>query len=129
MKAVGCGTQYSRLLCDVNRPITSDTLFRTKGDNEIIDLNRCLSAKEIDDRLNNYYLSYYKNLREVSEHIDPKIVVSVHSFSPLYEGQKREVEVGILTSFHEELGHDVKKKIESKKQKKNFNKQNTKKIK
>ena len=33
-------SKYSRLFCDVNRPITSESLCRKVGDNKLIDLNR-----------------------------------------------------------------------------------------
>ena len=107
MKATGFRSKYSRLLCDVNRPVTSDTLFRKDADKERIDLNCFLPNEEEKRRLENYYYSYYDGLRDYAKNTDFNMVVSIHSFTPVYEGQKREVEVGILTSFHDELGLKV----------------------
>ena len=70
-------TFESRLLCDVNRPIVSDTMFRRTGDGKNIDLNRGtvyywilivsmrkdLTEDEEIARLKKYYLSYYYMLR------------------------------------------------------------------
>lgn len=32
--------KISRLLCDVNRPVTSETIFRQEGDGKLIELNK-----------------------------------------------------------------------------------------
>jgi len=39
--------------------------------------------------------------------IDPSYIVAVHSFTPLYEGQARTLEIGILVSLSEELAKKV----------------------
>ena len=35
---------------------------------------------------------------EIDKNIEPKYIFSIHSFTKLYENQKREEEIGILTS-------------------------------
>ena len=44
---------------------------------------------------------------EVSIKIDPLYVFSVHSFTPLYEGQPRSLEVGTLVNYSDELAEKV----------------------
>jgi len=98
---------YSRLLVDVNRSTSADTLFRTSGDNRIVDLNRDLTYEEEQKRIIKYHNSYYNALREISMKIDPLYIFSVHSFTPLYEGTPRTLEAGILVSYSDDLATRV----------------------
>jgi len=107
LKCILVYSLYSRLLCDVNRDLTSDTLFRTNGDGNIVDLNVDLSYEEEQKRIMKYHHSYYTALREISMKINPSYIVAVHSFTPLYEGQTRTLEIGILVSLSEELAQKV----------------------
>lgn len=100
-------SNYSRLFCDVNRPLTSETLFRKEGDGKEIILNKNITKEEEESRIMKYYYSYYSAFREISLKINPKIIISIHSFNPVYEGVKREVEVGILSSFSNEFSEKV----------------------
>jgi len=107
LKCVLVHSLYSRLLLDVNRDLPSETLFRLSGDGRVIDLNRNLDEEEEDKRIDKYYQSYYKALREVSTKVKPNYVISVHSFTPLYEGNPRTLEVGILVNYSDELAQRV----------------------
>jgi len=107
LKCVLVHSLYSRLLLDVNRDLPSETLFRLSGDGRIIDLNRNLDEEEEDKRIDKYYQGYYRALREVSTKIKPQYVISVHSFTPLYEGNPRTLEVGILVNYSDELAQKV----------------------
>lgn len=57
-------TKYSRLFCDVNRPITSENLCRKEGDGRQIELNAKIEEEEEEERLR-YYHSYFKSIRDV----------------------------------------------------------------
>jgi len=107
LKCVLVRSLYSRLLIDVNRSLAADTLFRTEGDAQVVDLNRDLTYDEEQKRISKYHHSYYNALREVSMKIDPLFIFSVHSFTGLYEGQPRSLEVGLLVSYSDELGNKV----------------------
>ena len=107
MKTILIHSNYSRLLCDVNRPVTSETVFRKEGDGKEILLNKNITLKEEKNRFEKYYYTYYSAFREISLKINPKIIISLHSFNPIYEGVQREVEVGILSSFSDDLSIKV----------------------
>lgn len=107
MRTLLVHSNFSRLLCDVNRPITSETLFRKEGDGNLILLNKNITKEEEEYRLDRYYYSYYSAFREISLKIKPKIIISIHSYTPLYEGQKRDVEIGVLSSFSDEISQKV----------------------
>lgn len=107
LKCVLVYSLYSRLLTDVNRNLAADTLFRQSGDGRIIDLNKDITYEEEQKRIVKYHHSYYNALREVSVKIDPLYVFSVHSYTPVYEGQRRTLEVGVLVSYCDEMGAKV----------------------
>lgn len=113
-------SRYSRLFIDVNRPLTSDTLFRKEclfeaevkkqGDdapatNVEVDFNNSgqLTEAEQKRRVMEYYLPYYFKLREVAEQKEAQILMSIHSFNRLYEGTPRAVETGVLFSTDDGL--------------------------
>jgi len=120
-----CATT-SRLLVDLNRTLSSETLFRTVADDEKVELNdpQILTESEKKYRLEKYYHPYHKQVSEAVSNITHLAtnymknqitlqqqqnsevkpitvmigcIVSIHSFTPQYEKiPKREVEVGVL---------------------------------
>jgi predicted N-formylglutamate amidohydrolase len=112
MKVMCIYAKYSRLLCDVNRHITADTLFRKQGDGKIVDLNKNVDQLESLNRITKYYVPYYYTLKEKAAELKPKFVFSVHSFTPVYEGKQREVEIGILFNRSEELSEKICKGLQ-----------------
>ncbi|MEM7608227.1 MAG: N-formylglutamate amidohydrolase [Myxococcota bacterium] len=91
-------SRFSRLLVDPNRPEDSDTLFRDTAEGRPVHMNRDIDASERRRRLERLYRPYH---RAVAGAMPGKaFAFSVHSFTPLYEGQPRELEVGVL--FDEE---------------------------
>jgi predicted N-formylglutamate amidohydrolase len=103
LKCVLVYSLYSRLLVDVNRDLPSQTLFRKSGDGRLVDLNRNMDEEEEDLRIQKYHLSYYRALREVSMKVDPMYIFGVHSFTPLYEGNPRTLEMGILVNYSDDM--------------------------
>jgi len=93
----------SRLWIDVNRPLDSPTLFRTQADGKTIHLNKDITEEEKKKRIEDYYVPYHDELKYLVKMMQPFVILSVHSFTPLYEGQKREMEVGVLYNHHEGL--------------------------
>lgn len=107
LKCVLVYSLYSRLLTDVNRNIAANTLFRQGGDGQIVDLNKDIDYEEEQNRIMKYHHSYYNALREVSQKVDPQYIFSVHSFTPLFEGEPRTLEVGVLVSHSDTLADKV----------------------
>lgn len=90
-------SRISRLVIDVNRHLSSDTLFRTTAEGNPIKLNTNLTSEERQDRIDRYWRPYRNELSNLllsEPHLD--MVLSIHSFTPNYEGQARECEVGVL---------------------------------
>jgi predicted N-formylglutamate amidohydrolase len=97
-------TDFSRLLIDANRGIDDPTLIMKISDGKIIRGNKDISfqanCSEKKQRINSYYNTYHDKISEIinrslEKNIFPGIV-SIHSFTPIFGGNKRSTELGIL---------------------------------
>lgn len=86
-------SRYSRLLCDPNRPIGSDTMFRPSAEGINIQFNQQITPAEQQSRLHRFYGPYHSTLATFPS---PSLALSIHSFTPCYEGSIRTVEIGVL---------------------------------
>jgi len=115
LKCVFVHSLYSRLLLDTNRSIVSDTLFRKTGDGHEVDLNKDMTYEEEQKRIERFYIPYYDALREISTKVNPTYILSIHSFTPLYQGETRPMEIGILYGHDsEKLAKDLNDSLKSK---------------
>jgi len=99
-------SRISRLVIDLNRPVTSDTLFRRTADGKPVLINANLTSEEKQDRIDRYWKPYRAELATLlTSSTAPEFVLSIHSFTPNYEGQIRECEIGVLyTDSKKEAG-------------------------
>lgn len=108
--------RISRLVYDCNRPPTSPGAMPEKS--EIFDIpgNVGLTQSQRQSRVDAFYLPFHQ---AVSDQIDkqienqlPPVLLTMHSFTPVYHGAKREVEIGILhdsdARFADELLESLK---------------------
>ncbi|HAB38369.1 MAG TPA: N-formylglutamate amidohydrolase [Rhodobacteraceae bacterium] len=86
----------SRLVYDCNRPPDAPDAMPSKS--EIFDIpgNAHLSQSERDSRVKTFYRPFQLAVRRLMERVNDPILVTVHSFTPVYHGKKRSVEIGIL---------------------------------
>lgn len=106
LEATAVLSRATRLLVDVNRPLDSDTLFRSVADGEPIALNTAITEADRAARIAQFYEPYHRAIDEEVERIQPRLILSLHSFTPVYEGgAPREVEIGVLWDVDEALGH------------------------
>ena len=105
-------SRFSRLYIDPNRPRDSSTLFRDTADGAPILLSTGkllrqslrltitfligLSAQAREKRINLCYKPFHEQLCKVNIQEEPDLILSIHSFTPNYEGQTRKVEIGVL---------------------------------
>jgi len=116
MLSAGCGNvailaHFSRLLIDLNRPLSSDTLFRTEADNQPVQLNIPLPQQEKQNRIKRYYEPYHHALKRLVQQVVPQFILSIHSFSPVYEGSPRSMEIGVL--YHRDINKKFAEYINS----------------
>ena len=97
-------SNFSRLLIDANRGIDDPTLIMKISDGKIIEGNKNISflndCKEKKKRINNYYNIYHNKISEIiSQSLKKNIfpaIISIHSFTPSFGGNKRSTELGVL---------------------------------
>jgi len=87
----------SRLIYDLNRPPDSPGAMAERSENTVVPGNIDLPSDEIKHRVETYYLPFKNKLATLlsSRTVDP-ILITIHSFTPQYNGRDRDVEVGIL---------------------------------
>ncbi len=86
----------SRLLYDCNRPPEAESAYPARS--EVFDIpgNRDLSADAKAARVAAIYQPFSTTLDRVMAARGQGILVTVHSFTPVYNGQPRSCEIGIL---------------------------------
>lgn len=108
--AVACGVSkrldanlvasgVSRLVYDCNRPPSAPDAMPIKS--EVFDVpgNIGLTPAQRQDRIDTYYEPFRVALFETIEAksaVIAAIIVTIHSFTPIYNGQRRAVEIGVL---------------------------------
>lgn len=92
--------EYSRLVVDCNRQLMDPGAFLEFGDGIVVPGNRNLHQADKDKRANEIYWPYHKAITQQIERIgqegtDP-VIISIHSFTPVYNGESRTWEMGVL---------------------------------
>jgi predicted N-formylglutamate amidohydrolase len=93
----------SRLLIDLNREAAAAALIPETSDGHIISGNAALDTAERDRRIASYWRPYHDRIAEVIEANDPKLLISLHSFTPRLatSDTDRPWQVGILYNADE----------------------------
>lgn len=100
--AGGVLSRFSRLLADPNRNLDSDDLFRRDADGAPVFLNQNIDVEERERRIGGYWQPYHSALDQELGHSAAPVLLAIHTFTPVYAGQAREVEVGVLFDDPEE---------------------------
>jgi len=105
---------FTRLFCDVNRSENSPTLFSKDADGELIELNSIITQEEKKKRLEVCYRPYHSAIDEtLRDYPNVRCIVSMHTFSPIYEGGERMQGVGVLFDKDEKLAHKIAESLQS----------------
>ncbi|TCU04992.1 N-formylglutamate amidohydrolase [Rhizobium sullae] len=92
--------RFSRLIYDCNRPPESPAAMPEKSEIYAIPGNQNLSAEERRARTEALYLPFHDAVRGLVKDRQGRghetVIVTVHSFTPVYNGKERAVELGIL---------------------------------
>lgn len=91
---------YSRLVTDLNRSINDHNCFRERSESQWIPGNQGLTAEQRNLRINEIFKPFHAGLeheinRFTVRGISP-VLISIHSFTPVYKTEVRNVEIGIL---------------------------------
>lgn len=90
----------SRLVCDLNRDLDAVDLYRDECDGLALDFNRGLTPEDHRTRVALHATFHQFVERKVHEK-NPSGLVSIHSFTPVWCGVPRQIEVGILFNRYE----------------------------
>jgi len=89
----------SRLVIDYNRPLLgpySNTLIRQFCDEKQVEFNSHVTEVEKQKRITEFFVPYRTKLEELLSNPQIEWLVSVHSFTDVYEGKKRDVQIGVV---------------------------------
>lgn len=89
-------SDFTRLLADPNRPPDAIDIFRAAAEGKSISFNQGLDADERQKRMSLLYEPYHQAFDRAVAESQVSLCFSVHTFTPVYEGNKRELEVGVL---------------------------------
>ncbi len=100
LDAVAIRQTYSRLVIDCNRPEDSPTLIVETSDKTPIPGNVGLSAREIEQRVDEVYRPYHDKIAEVLQARVATgrrhVLILLHSFTPRMNGFERPWRYGVL---------------------------------
>ncbi|HXJ00636.1 MAG TPA: DUF1244 domain-containing protein [Micropepsaceae bacterium] len=92
--------RWSRLVIDLNRGADDPTVVMKLSDGRIIPGNRAADAKDIAERIARYHAPYHEAIAQRIADARAKgivpVLVSMHSFTPIWRGKARPWHVGIL---------------------------------
>lgn len=92
--------RFSRLIYDCNRPPESPGAMPEVSEVYAIPGNRNLSAEERQARTHALYIPFHDSiralLRDRRARGQDSVIITIHSFTPVYNGEPRAVELGIL---------------------------------
>ncbi len=86
----------SRLLYDCNRPPEAPGAMTQQSEVFAIPGNRDLDARARNARIREIYQPFIAEVGRVLDSIGARALVTMHTFTPVYNGLRREVEIGVL---------------------------------
>lgn len=93
-------TRFSRLLIDPNRGETDPTLIMRLSDGAVVPGNARVDAGERERRLERFHRPYHRAVAAAIDRAlaagEPPIIVSMHSYTPVWRGYPRPWHCGIL---------------------------------
>jgi len=105
-RAAAVLSRFSRLLADPNRAVDSPDVFRAFAEGLPVELNRAVTAEDRERRLA-LHRGYHEAADRAVEASTAKTLLAVHTFTPIYEGAARDVEVGVLFVDEERLAAEL----------------------
>ncbi|MDU9002971.1 N-formylglutamate amidohydrolase [Sedimentitalea todarodis] len=97
-------SDLSRLLFDCNRPPEAPDAIPDHSEIHDIPGNQNLNAAERANRVTTIHDPFRDGLQGVMNRFaSPPVMITVHSFTPVYRGQTRDVEIGLICDSDERL--------------------------
>lgn len=103
--------RFSRLVYDCNRPPESPAAMPSVSEIYIIPANAALSNADRQMRVDEIYTPFHRAIHAlIQERLKgkiPPVLVTIHSFTPVYHGVPRTVELGILHDADSRLADTI----------------------
>lgn len=101
-------TGVSRLVYDCNRAPGASGAIPEKSEVFEIPGNQDLTANETRRRYEAYYLPFETAVSErLANYVKPPLFITVHSFTPIYHGVSRDVDIGMVCDQDTRLGESM----------------------
>ena len=102
---------YSRLVIDCNRPLGADDSIARQSERLFIPGNQNLLQSDVEARVREIFVPYHEAIRaELDRRAQvglPTILVSIHSFTPVFLDVFRTVQIGVLFNRDERLARPL----------------------
>ena len=113
----GVLARYSRLVCDANREPGHPDLIRTSTAGHHLSFNRRIDDTEMERRLTAYHAPYHAGIDEglrarLAVEAGGVLLLSVHTFTPVWNHRVRPMDVGVLYSPYEALAQRLATELE-----------------
>lgn len=98
-ESLGCCAilqNYSRLVIDCNRPPSAEDAMPSVSDGVAIAGNRALSDAMKAERVRNIFEPFQESIKDILERNKIRYALSIHSFTPHFQGQSRPWDIGFL---------------------------------
>ncbi|WP_112664574.1 N-formylglutamate amidohydrolase [Microvirga flavescens] len=104
-------TRFSRLLIDPNRGRDDPTLVMRLSDGAVVPGNARADEAEVQRRIARFYDPYDAAIQAAVENAigsgNPPVIVTIHSFTPLWRGWPRPWHVGILWDVDDRFARPI----------------------
>jgi predicted N-formylglutamate amidohydrolase len=99
---------YSRLVIDVNRPLNAPDSIVTRSERSVVPGNVGLAPGEAELRAQAIFWPYQQRIEaELEQRLlrgQPSVLVTLHSFTPVFMDQARSVQIGVLYGRDQRVG-------------------------
>jgi predicted N-formylglutamate amidohydrolase len=107
--------RWSRLVVDLNRGADDPTVVMRLSDGRIVPGNRDLDRKHVNERIARYHAPYHQAIAERllaagAEGTVP-VLISMHSFTPVWRGKARPWHIGVLWDRDDRLAHPLLERL------------------
>ncbi len=107
-------SRFSRLVCDANRALDDPTWIMGQVEGHRIAFNRRVDPAERLRRLQTYHAPYHSAVDAALGVMGPQtVLIAIHSFTPVYIQEVREMKVGVLYDDCEDAAFAVRDAIAS----------------
>ncbi|MFN4011982.1 MAG: N-formylglutamate amidohydrolase [Pannonibacter sp.] len=104
-------TTYSRLLIDPNRGEDDPTIVMRLSDGAVVPGNAKIGSAERQERIERYHRPYHdlitRTLDEMTALAPPPVIVSIHSYTPVWRGSPRPWHAAVLWDSDPRAVHPV----------------------